>query len=289
MFKKTALIIDNKNNYSKFEIFKFYYLKSLNLNIKEFIIEDTIFYIISVPIPEKVKVKNVKYLAQYINSITDKYHSREVYYCWDGNNKKILYKYFNNKKNTISYARIYPLDYIIKKYAAFLNITPSLSDLILICDFPLDAENIIRQVCRDVRSIHIYSKNKELYKPLTDYFLSEYGIFISVSKNVTGVSEKNKIIVNLSDNEAFIKEFTEKNEIMALNLTDKNINIKSLYNNIIFSSDVRLKNIIYCLGLFDKNVLNFIFNSLYTEKNKSEFMRFIHKFDIKIINFVKND
>ena len=289
MFKKTALIIDNKKEYSKYEILKFYFFKNLNLDIKEIITETTNFYIISIPLPEKVKEKNIKYLAQYIKSLVAKYRSKAVYYCWQGKNKDILYKIFNNDENNISCVRLYPLDYIIKKYAGFLNISPSLANLILICDFPLDAEIMIRQVCRDVRSVHIYSKNKELFKPLTDYFLSEYGIFISVDENINYTLEKNIIAVNLSNNAEYIRQFIKKNEIMILNLTEKNVNMKNIYENIIFNSNDSLENIIYCCGLFDKNVLNFIFKSMCNEKNKAEFMRFIHKFDIKITKFVKND
>lgn len=289
MFKKTALIIDDKKEYSKYEILKFYCFKNLKLDIKEVITETTNFYIISVPVPEKIKEKNIKYLAQYIKNIVDKHHFKAVYYCWNDKNKDILYKNFNNYKNNISYVRLYPLDYLIKKYAYFLNIAPALANLILICDFPLDAENVIRQICRDVRSIHIYSKNKELYKPLTDYFLSEYGIFISVGENLDSVAKKNRIAVNLTNDAEYIKKFIEKNEILVLSLSEKNINIKNVYENIIFTSNNELKNIVSYFEMFDKNVLNFIFISIYNEKNKAEFMRFIHKFDIKITKFVKND
>lgn len=289
MFKKTALIIDNKKEYSKYEIFKFYCFKNFKLDIKEIITETTNFYIISIPVPEKVKEKNTKYLAQYIKSMVDTYCAKAVYYSWQGKNKEILYKTFNNNENNISYVRLYPLNYVIKKYAGFLNISISLVNLILICDFPLDAEILIRQICRDVRSVHIYSKNKELFKPLTDYFLSEYGILISVDENINYVPEKNRIAVNLSNNAEYIRKFIKKNEIMILNLADKNVNIKNVYENMLLKSDSSLENIISCCGLFDKNVLNFIFKAMYSEKNKAEFMRFIHKFNIKITKFVKND
>ncbi|MBR5156363.1 MAG: hypothetical protein IKW59_01185 [Clostridia bacterium] len=289
MLKKTALIIDNKKEYSGFEILKFYCFKKLNLNIKEIITETTNFYIINIPIPEKIKEKNIKYLTQYIKSIMDKYRSNTVFYCWQGKNKDILYNKFNNTKNNISYVRLYPLDYIIKKYVIFFNKSINLVNLILICDSPIEAEILIRQVCRDIRSVHIYSKNKELYKPLTDYFLSEYGIFISVSENIDNIDKKNKIAVNLSNNLEYIKQFIKKNEMQVLNLSDKNLNIKNVYENMLFRSNKSLENVISYLGLFDKNVLNFIFKSMYSEKNKAEFMRFIHKFDIKITKFVKND
>ena len=289
MLKKTALIIDNKKEYSGFEILKFYCFKKLNLNIKEIITETTNFYIINIPIPEKIKEKNIKYLTQYIKSIMDKYRSNTVFYCWQGKNKDILYNKFNNTKNNISYVRLYPLDYIIKKYVIFFNKSINLVNLILICDSPIEAEILISQVCRDIRSVHIYSKNKELYKPLTDYFLSEYGIFISVSENIDNIDKKNKIAVNLSNNLEYIKQFIKKNEMQVLNLSDKNLNIKNVYENMLFRSNKSLENVISYLGLFDKNVLNFIFKSMYSEKNKAEFMRFIHKFDIKITKFVKND
>ena len=76
---------------------------------------------------------------------------------------------------------------------------------------------------------------------------------------------------------------------MILNLADKNVNMKNIYENMLFKSDGSLENIISCCGLFDKNALNFIFKSMCNEKNKAEFMRFIHKYDIKITKFVKND
>lgn len=289
MFKKSALIIDNKKDFSKYQIFKFYCLKRYDIDIKEHIIENTHFYKISIPVPKKIKEKNIKYLAQYINKTTDKTSSGAVYYCWEGNNKEILYRYFNNDKNNLSCASYYPADFILKRYASFFNISMALANIILICDFPIEAEKIIRQICRDVRAIHIYTKNTELYKPLTDYFLSEYGILLTVGETLECIPKKNRLAVNLSNDAAYVEKFILKNEIKVLNLADKNLNIKNVYENIIFSANNVLKNIILWCGVFNKNVLNFMFKAISNEKNKAEFMRFIHKFDIKIMKFVKND
>ncbi len=68
---------------------------------------------------------------------------------------------------------------IIRKYAGKNEKKLSESSILLETNDPQKAEDVINQICRRVKKISIKTNQEERFSPLCEFFLKEYGLFIS--------------------------------------------------------------------------------------------------------------
>lgn len=278
MENKSALIIKDDEN------IKYVFKKSLKRKINVLKRGDVTYKVIN--IPANIKNKKMPYLTQDIKENIIKPYEMAVYCNFTLQNKKRFYEYFNNDLLYSSCVSYFQNVETIKKYISFKKEKINSSDIVLISDDPEKTEKIVKDICKKVLSITIYTKNTQKFKKLCDYFLYEYGIVLNLKDTIAFTALNKCIFIMLTENKEIAAELTERNADI-LNLSGTKI--KGTYDNLYFTANNNLNEEAKLCGKFDISVLFFLFSAHINEKTNVEFMRFVLKNGVKIMKFVKND
>lgn len=293
--KRSVLIITNDKNFTRHEIFSFYYFKKKTSKklyakmVEIFPVAGVNFFIFHVPLPEKIRKRHIEYLAQYISDLSKKIGAGSLFYHWGDNNCTMLQKYFCNKILNKSCAIHYDWFDIMKRYAKMQRVPLKKGNVVLICDHAQQAETIIKRIIREVYQIQICTKDPETFDEMIQWFLQEYGILLKVTDTLGSRYSEETLIISSSVDFNFCNKLTSESRFSILNISPYRNGLKNIYEDIFFTGDANIRNISEKCGGSNGEVLLFLFFSFCENHTEEEFRHFINDYGIKIMKIVKND
>lgn len=269
-----------KGNKIEILLFCFFGIKRL---FKKRIIKGNKLMLTFIPLPHSLGEKLKKLYFKKLCNFFHKMHIRNIcaYNIKDALLAYELRNEFNILKGiSVFYDHFYD---ILKRFSQKMGYPLQECELVLISNYPKEAQQYILKMIKDVKSIAIFTTKPDHFKNMVEEIKNQYGIYITLKNQDDKVKKCKKVYINLEPTPIFKESFFQ-----SVHMIDLYQLYQGAFQDVIFSyntveEDVIKKNKIIknlCFTEYYKK----LYNASEIEENTTKILNH-HQY--KIVNIVK--
>ncbi len=172
---------------------------------------------------------------------------------------------------------------VLKRFSQKIGYSLKECELVLVSNYPKEAQQYILKMIKAVKSIAIYTTKPDTFKNMVEEIKNQYGIYITLKNKDDKVKKYNKIFVNLEPTPIFKESFFQ-----SVYMIDIYRFYQGAFRDVIFSYNTIEEDLIKA----NKIIKNLCFTEYYKKLyNSSEIeentTKILKKNQYKIVNIVK--